>query len=291
VSREELTVVDEASGSAGAVEVAVAVARELGLRSDEPTVLRAAWHVLVHLKPLPVVARVSSSIPFPAGPHQEDVTRELDVARHAVRAGAPVIPPADSVDPGPHRRDGRVVTLWRYVERRGEVDPDAAGRGLRVIHEALSDYDGELPPYGRPDETLLMLESVEPSADVELLREAASRRVRAPGQPLHGDAHLFNCMPVQAGVLWHDLETACHGPREYDLAALALHDRAEEGGHPPSRAALEAYGAHDADLLDELLPTYAAWVYASWLVALPRRPELAPVLRQRLDWLRQFVDV
>jgi hypothetical protein len=276
-------------GSESAVAVAAAVVRDLGLRCDDPTVLRDAWHVLVHLRPLPIVARVSSSIPFPEGPRHEDVIRELDVARHAVSAGAPVIPPATSVDPGPHRRDGRIVTLWRYIERQGEVDPRSAGRRLRVIHDALRGYDGELPLCGRPGETVAMLDSVEPSADAEFLRELASRTVDAPGQPLHGDAHLFNCLPSADGMLWHDLETACHGPCEYDLAALALHDRAEEGGHPPSRAALAAYGEYDAALLDELLPAYASWVYASWLVALPRRPELAPVLRRRLDWLRQTV--
>jgi len=55
----------------------------------------------------------------------------------------------------------------------------------------------------------------------------------------------------------------------------------------PARIALEAYGDHDADLLEELLPVYAAWIYASFMVALPRRPELGPVLDARLRWLRE----
>jgi hypothetical protein len=270
-----------------AVEVALAVARQLGLRCEEPVVLRAAWHVLVHLQPLPIVARVSSSIPFPEGPPQEDVIRELQVAEHAVRAGAPVIPPTDAVDPGPHRHRGRIVTLWRFVAPQGDLDPRAAGRGLRAIHEALLDYDGDLPAFGHPRDTAEMLGFAEPSGDVELLREVAARRPHVEGQALHGDAHLFNCLSSQAGPLWHDFETACQGPREYDLAALVLHDRSQEGGDAAAREALVAYGRHDADLLDELLPIYAAWVYASFLVALPRRPELAPVLRQRLDWLRE----
>ena len=89
-------------------------------------------------------------------------------------------------------------------------------------------------------------------------------------QALHGDAHLANCLP---GPLWHDFETACRGPREFDLAALALSARVRDD--EPSRIALEAYGDHDADLLEEFLPVYAAWIYASFMVALPRRPELA----------------
>ena len=54
-----------------------------------------------------------------------------------------------------------------------------------------------------------------------------------------------------------------------------------------SRIALEAYGDHDAALLEDCLPVYAAWIYASFMVALPRRPELGPVLEQRLSWLRE----
>jgi phosphotransferase family enzyme len=272
-----------------AVAVAVAVARDLGLRCDEPLVLRDAWHVLVHLRPLPIVARVSSSIPFPEGPKSDDVIRELDVVRHAVSAGAPVIPPVDEVDPGPHHRGGRVVTLWRYVPPQGEVDPRSAGRRLRSIHEALRDYDGELPAYGHPGDTSEMLDAAEPSADVELLREIASRRIRMQGQALHGDAHLANCLPSGSGPLWHDFETACHGPPEYDLAALVMRDRME-GGEPAAREALTAYGPHDADLLDQLLPIYAAWIYASFLLALPRRPERAAVLREGLNWLRQGAE-
>lgn len=269
-----------------AVAAALAVARQAGLHCDDPVVLRAAWHVLVHLRPLPIVARVSSELPFPQGPKPDDVVRELEVASHAARLGAPVVAPADAVDPGPHRFEARIVTLWQHVESPTEPDPAAAGRALRAIHEALADYDGPLPPAGHPEDTAAMLDSVDDSADVELLRELASRRPRIEGQALHGDAHLGNCMGTASGPLWHDLECACRGPREYDLAALVLRDRAT-GGYPAARRALAAYGEDDAELLDDLLPVYAAWVYASMLTALPRRPELRPALAERLRWLRR----
>lgn len=267
--------------SESAVAAAVAVAAEQGLRGDDPIVLRDAWHVLVHLRPLPVVARVSSGRLYPEGPPEDDVIRELAVASHAARAGAPVVPPSDLLEPGPHRRGGHVVVFWQHVEPRGALDPAAAGTGLRTIHEALADYDGELPELHAVDLEGI-LDSLEPSADVELLRELGSRRPAGSTQALHGDAHLGNCLP---GPLWHDFETACRGPRELDLAALALsvYTRDDE----PSRVALGAYGDHDADLLEECLPIYAAWIYASFMVALPRRPELGPVLDSRLGWLRE----
>jgi hypothetical protein len=266
--------------SQSAVEAAVAVAAEHGLRSDDPVVLRDAWHVLVHLRPLPLVARVSSGRPYPEGPPEEDVIRELSVASHAARAGAPVVPPSDLLDPGPHRHGGHIVAFWKYAGPPREVEPVAAGQALRAIHEALADYEGELPVLHTED-VAGILEGFEPSEDVELLRELGLRQPAGPTQALHGDAHLANCLP---GPLWHDFETACRGPREFDLAALALSDEVRDD--EPSRIALEAYGDHDADLLEECLPAYAAWIYASFMVALPRRPELGPVLEHRLRWLR-----
>ena len=275
------------AGSSTAVAAAVAVARSAGVHSDDPVVLRDAWHVLVHLRPLPIVARVSSDLPFPEGPRPDDVVRELGVALHLARAGAPIVPPADELDPGPHSHGGRVVTFWRYVPAQGDIDARAAGRRLRVVHEALADYDGDLPAAGHPKETVEMLASLEESADVEFLRELPALRPNGEGQALHGDAHLENCLQSADGPVWHDFETACRGPREYDLAALVLRDL--RVGYPPARQALAAYGAHDAKLLRELVPTYAAWVLASMLSALPRRPNLEPVLEERLRWLRGYV--
>src|SRR5439155_344049 len=82
---------------------------------DEPIGLRDAWHVLLHLQPLQVVARVSAGRPFPEGPKPDDVVRELAVAAHAARAGAPVVPPADEVEAVPYEHGGHIVTFWRYV--------------------------------------------------------------------------------------------------------------------------------------------------------------------------------
>jgi Ser/Thr protein kinase RdoA (MazF antagonist) len=273
-------------GSQSAVAAALAVARAQGLGCVEPVVLREAWHVLVHLSPLPIVARVSTSLPFPEGPRPDDLVRELDVAAHAARAGAPVVPPAEEVEPVPHRCDGRIVTFWRYVEPHDPADPRAAGRALSAIHDALEDYHRDLPAAGHPDETGELLASLEPGAATEVIRLAVSNRPDVDGQALHGDAHLDNCLGSPAGPLWHDFETACRGPREYDLAALMSRDRIF-GPYPPAREALAAYGTHDAELVNALLPVYVAWVSASMLTALPRRPELAGAIEARVRWLSQ----
>ena len=268
-----------------AVEAAVAVADSYGVHCEEPIVLGEAWHVLVHLWPAPVVARVTSGAP---GVDPGDVERELTVARHAARAGAPVIRPSDLLPPGPHHHDGHTLVFWQYIARAGELDAAAAGRGLRTIHDSFADYDGELPRAGRADEVRAMLEPFAPSEDVELICELASREL-PEGQALHGDAHLFNCIQTAAGPIWHDLETACRGPREYDLAALVLDDRSNDSD-PEARSALAAYGSYDEELLERALSVYGAWIAASFMAAIPRRPEAAAALERELRFLRRFRD-
>jgi hypothetical protein len=266
-----------------AVQAAVEVARAYGLPCDDPVVLSHSWHVLVHLRPWPVVARVTSGA---AGVDPQDVVRELEVARHLVRSGAPVIEPSELLDPGPHEHGGHTLVFWRYLAADGQLDPGAAGRGLRAIHDGLVDYQGNLPDPGRPQDVSAMLAPFPHSDDVELLCELAAHELPA-GQALHGDAHLFNCMPTAAGPVWHDLETACHGPREYDLAALVLDDRSR-GPDLDAQAALAAYGPYDHDLLERAIPVYAAWVAASFMAALDRRPDAAPALERQLQFLRRY---
>ena len=266
-----------------AVDAAVAVAEAHGVRCEKPIVLREAWHVLVHLWPSPVVARVTSGAP---GVDPADVERELAVARHAAHAGAPVVQPSDLLPPGPHRHDGHTLVFWRYLDQAGTLDATAAGRGLLTIHSSLADYDGELPRAGRAEEVRAMLEPFAPSDDVELLCELASREL-PEGQALHGDAHLFNCIQTRAGPIWHDLETACRGPREYDLAALLLSERSGESD-PEARIAAAAYGDYDEELLERALPVYASWVAASFMVAVARRSDAAPALERQLRFLRRF---
>jgi hypothetical protein len=268
-----------------AVDAAVAVAEAHGVHCEKPMVLSEAWHVLVHLWPAPVVARVTSGAP---GVDPGDVERELAVARHAARAGAPVIRPSDLLPPGPHHHGGHTVVFWHYLVREGELDAAAAGRGLLAIHESLADYDGELPRAGRADEVRAMLRPFAPSDDVELLCELASREL-PEGQALHGDAHLFNCIQTSAGPIWHDLETACRGPREYDLAALVLDDRSGDSD-PDARIAAAAYGDYDEEILRQALSVYAAWIAASFMAAVARRPDAAPALERQMQFLRRFCD-
>jgi len=246
----------------GPVEAALAVARAHGVRCDDPVVLSAQWHTLVHLRPAPLVARVMGGSDFGGS---GDAVRELDVSRHAAERGAPVVPPSTLLDPGPHEQAGYTLVFWEYLEHDGAPDPVKAGEGLRALHDALADYDGDLPPAARTERVHELLAAIEPSDDIELLRELASPPLPR-GQALHGDSGLYNCLSTARGPVWHDLETACRGPREYDLAALVLRNRCY-GDRPDGERALAAYGSYDDTLFGQAIVAYAAWIAASWLRA------------------------
>ena len=94
-------------------------------------------------------------------------------------------------------------------------------------------------------------------------------------------------MQTTTGPVWHDLETARCGPREYDLAALLLSDRSGDP-EPDAQAAADAYGPHNEEILEQALPVYASWVAASFMVAVARRPDAAPALERQLRFLRRF---
>ncbi|MBE2320866.1 phosphotransferase [Solirubrobacter sp. CPCC 204708] len=204
----------------------MAVARAHGLRVEEPVILRDQLNVLVHLRPAPVVARVAGTIAaVRPGPAWQ--ARELSVAGHLARAGAPVVAPSGELPPGPHEHEGRVLSFWRYAPP-AEVDAARAGEALAHCHEALRSYRGSLPLLGTVTEAEALLarlaaeERIAPDAATALLLRFQElipvlSELRSPVQPLHGDAHLGN---VLGGPLWNDWEDTCLGPVGWDAACL-----------------------------------------------------------------------
>jgi hypothetical protein len=232
------------------VDAALQAARRHGLPVDSPVVLRDLTNVLVHLAPAPVVARVPITLARLRSPGW--FAEEMRLAQFLAAAGAPVAPPSDEVDPGPHDQDGFAITFWRWIDHDpARADPVAAGRSLRELHEVLSGYPGELPTCDRLDEVRSLLATLQ----LDELLSFAERLEPLDGRPIHGDAHLSNVLWSPEGPLWSDLENACRGPVEYDLACLRYR------GLPEAETATEAYGDHgDVDAVMPLLALQlAAW--------------------------------
>jgi thiamine kinase-like enzyme len=256
-----------------AVSAALAVARAQGIRSVEPRVVRDLTNVLVHLAPAPMVARVPITLARLRPPSW--YVQEVELGAFLDRAGAPVVPPAADVDPGPHQHDGFLVSLWTYVEHDAErFEAEAVGRSLRDLHEALAGYRGKLPTCDRLEEVGSLLMQLRPSSVVTEEELAGLRREqqtlaaqpRPGGRPIHGDSHERNVLWGTEGPLWTDLENACSGPIEYDLACIAWR------GGPSTDAILAAYGNYDEAAVERLEPYLALFLAAWTIVIAERRP-------------------
>lgn len=285
--------------SSRAVAACLAVAAAHGLEITGARLLRDVTNVVVDLPETPVIGRVSMSLGRHRGPRW--VETEIAFASHAVRRGARVGAPASALQPGPHERDGFIVSFWDRVpnDRDLPLDDAAAGRGLRDLHEAVSDFDHELPSFDRLDEVDRLLaqmspESIGTRAELEIVRRAAAlareavSSFAAHNRPLHGDAHLGNVLRTELGPIWSDLENVCVGPIEYDLACLVYREQVESG--PPVSGTLAAYGTHDADLVERLLPVLGVFL-TTWTIAIARRrPTLAAAfVPNRVEHLRELV--
>jgi hypothetical protein len=262
-----------------AVRAAVEVARGQGLRVEEPIVLNDVPNVLVHLRPTPVVARVSDPSLFGRG--LEALRREIRLV--GAIASMPVAPPAEIAAPGPHELDALAVTFWQLVEAGGQPDPAAAGRSLREVHEALLGAPDENLAHAHLDELRALL--VRYPRLLEQVDRAESLLAGLSRQALHGDAHLGNVIWSPAGPRWCDWEMASAGPAELDLAALILRSRVR-GPDAAAETALDAYEPDDRVLVDALVPVMAL-ITTAWMIRVSERfPGAIPPsdLDERLRW-------
>jgi hypothetical protein len=261
------------------LQTAVAVARRLNIGHDEPVVLAEGMSLIVLLPPRPIVARVTR-VAHHVRP-VEEVAGTVGLAR--ALAGL-VVQPAETVDPGPHLADGRYVTFWTHVDPVPAA-PAEAGASLRAFHEAARRYDGRLRSFDPRPEAFRIARLVGGDAGAAL--QAVAARISVPDlppQPVHGDAHLGNAL---AGGRWLDLEEACFGPREWDVACLR--HRSFFFGEIPRETgeALAAYGAFDEGAAAALDPLVVLWTAAWGAMAAVLGEPIGPRTHRRLAWLQE----
>lgn len=235
-----------------------ALAHDLGLGDVVPQVISDRGSLLLRLPGVGLVARVSTH----TGAQRRDpgwwLRQEVTVGRIAHAAGAPVVAPAD--DPGPHEVDGLWVTLWHDLgDDDTRATPDESAAALARWHRALADAGRDLPVMpitdqmiSEPLEYAERLGHLDPVTRAVLTREHREALAGVEGLGtrevlLHGDAHRGNLLRDAAGCWrWADLEEACRGPIEWDLAILGSTPTEEIG-----RAALTAY----CRITDRRVPT------------------------------------
>jgi aminoglycoside phosphotransferase (APT) family kinase protein len=281
---------------ADAERTVASLTAELGLVC-QPRVIADRSNLVLALDPLPLVARVAMATSA-SRVGLEFAGREVLVARFLDAAGCAVTRPAAAVEPGPHEREGLVISLWEREVLEGELDPRLAGARLAECHRALAGLDrAVLPRWGGWEEARAVLDRAlasphltEPERERvrraweigERLVEGAAAR-SASMQAVHGDAHLGNVLGSTRGPVWTDWEDAFVGPVEWDLASLR--SRADLFGEDVDaiEAACAGYGApFDPGLVRELGLCRNLQVIPWLAVFAERDASLVPRLRARI---------
>jgi hypothetical protein len=271
------------------VAAAVTVARSYGLTVTDPLVVSDGVNLVVHLRPVPVVARVATLTPLLRPQISRPFGREVALATALAAAGAAIVPPSDLLPPGPHEHDGLALSFWQYLEFLPER-PTAmeAGTALGELHAVLAG----LPPQweGTPldtplDDLAVFAErGTEWGADPALVERTAELTARlrpllaGPVMTLHGDTHPGNLLRTADGLVWADLEDTSRGPRGWDLACLRRTARLD------GRAAIDAMPDPATD--EELAPfrwLRALHAAAWWFVHAVREPADLPAAHGQLQ--------
>jgi hypothetical protein len=218
-----------------AVAAAVAVATRHGIPAGQPRVLWDSNNTVVHLYPAPVVAKVAANERRPDG--AEALSRELAVATHLAKLGAPAVEPSPELPGQVHWQDRMAMTFWRHYKQDRDIRVSCAvtADSLRDLHRALRSFPGALPDFraGIPDARAVFDGGHSRRLrrrDRDFLVEEHGRlcaeldRLELRLQPIHGSPHSNNRLIVRGELRWIDLETVCVGPIEADVGFVGCHE-------------------------------------------------------------------
>lgn len=282
-----------------AVSTVCEVAQQQKMKFDTAIILADRSNLLVHLYPTPVVARVATT----TGTVRKGdawLKREIAIASHLAAAGAPVIPPSTVVYPGPYRHNGLVSSFWEFVQELDEpVNPTTAGKALRDCHEALINFDAELPVLDALSESeqifsQLRSQGVFSSDDAEMLQQVNERlktqfqQLDLPMQPVHGDSNPSNVLNTTRGVLWADWEDTFIAPIVWDIACFVASSRVFGKDVEQADAAIKGYGINiDDEVLDLFIEARTFQTLLWNYIIGQQHPDSLQRFEGRLQWFRE----
>ena len=165
-----------------AVEAAVRMAEQFGLRVEKPVLLRSTNNVVAWLRPSSVVAKIGVG-------HRRGFSTEVAVAWELSALGAPVVPLASEIPAAVHVLDDFTISFWRYYPQPLDVDI----------------------PAGQVAAALLHLHTTSAQLSAELRATLPSYRAEL----IHGSPHPYNLLLVDGAPRFIDFETTCIGPVEW----------------------------------------------------------------------------
>ena len=215
-----------------AAQAAVDVVTAAGIDVREPpAVLPGVANVVLGFPAAGIVAKVAtrpraiSSLP-----------KEHAIAVELAALGAATSRPVANLSPVVHERTGFMVTVWHHVDHdpAAIIPPGTVTGALTDLHTALDETTTPVPPFTDEltdarraldnDEFMSVLAPV----DRDFLRDAFDRGLEELAahaherHRLHGEPHEANRLATPNGVVWVDFESCCSGPREWDLAFMAI---------------------------------------------------------------------
>ena len=257
-----------------AVAMACAIATDHGVCCDQPAVVHSASNVLVHLRPAPVVARVMTGTAVLHDDPQRWLDREVSVLNFLEPSGM-AVRPSSLIAPGPYHRGGLWMTFWEWIgaHTRAELDDgaDRLGRALRDLHEALSEFTGELGDLldvrhdiERLHSQLRPTEALSSQAIDSLRRRLLALNgpvfaASLPVQALHGDVSLSNLLSTDGRLVWNDFEDTFRGPVHWDVASHVVSLRDCGADSTFVAGMLDAYGWGDQRDLAPFMEAHAVY--------------------------------
>ncbi|MEO3930659.1 phosphotransferase [Micromonosporaceae bacterium B7E4] len=218
--------------------------RQLGMAVDMADIIADGVHMVVHLRPADVVARVATLYPQDTpSQRRRALAHELDVANHLLANGVGAVRPADLA--GPHPVQDTWFTLWRYYAARPgapAVTSERLWEAIRAFREAFDGPQGAtvtqrpvlapLVPWRAAAEGARRLAGTpwfEDPKIAELLRiynELDAHLASMPLVPAHGDAHPGNLLVAGDGKpRWLDFEDVSLMPVHWDHACVVARAR------------------------------------------------------------------
>lgn len=232
-------------------------ASALGLTVDDAIVLQNSNKLALRLLPCDVLARVAPIA-------QQVALFEVGLAQRLAETQSPVAALEPRAPPGPHERDGFVITFWTYYTSvtPPNVTPADYAHALARLHAGMRQLEVATPHFtdrvAEAEQLVASRDRTPALADADRAflgdtLKSLRRTITESGaaeQVLHGEPHPGNVLGTEIGALFIDLETCCRGPVEFDLA------------HIPE-AVIEHYPDVDQVLLGEcralVLAMVAAW--------------------------------
>jgi hypothetical protein len=247
-----------------ALAAARVVAADNGLATEQAEVIHSGSNVLIRLNPAPVVARVMTGTVVLHDDPRRWLEREVSVLSFLASSRVAVAP-SPLIAPGPHRCERLWMTFSEWLDIKPDskrhTDAEEFGRALKILHQELRSFDGDLGTsmdvredierlrrHLRPSSTL-STEAIGALGARLLALDDAVFRTSLPVQALHGDVSLSNLLRTPEGLVWNDLEDTFRGPLEWDVASCVMSLQIRGADAAGVRRALDAYGWADRERL------------------------------------------